>query len=188
MLIARQSQLEPLDEFVRRVWRDDVAPLLRDRRAVQRKATARTGGRVAASAGLLLDGVLGLRGKPFTRFMTVLGTSVGAMVPDLLDWKWLGEFADEADRQTVDQQVQRRAAELDDRAALELFGLTPVASLDALKSAWRAAAQRWHPDKARSPQQSAEYRIAFIAYQTAYEELCRAYEIGRLPHHSSAGG
>lgn len=171
---------------MRRVWREDVAPLLRDRRALQRKKAARVGGRAAASAGLFLDGVLGLRGKPFTRFMTVVGASVGAMVPDVLDWKWLGEAADETDRQATDEQLRRRAVELDDDTALHLLGLAPHDSLDALKSAWRAAAQRWHPDKARTPSESVEFRSRFVTYQATYDRLRRAYESGRLPRRDGA--
>lgn len=179
------SRTEPLDNFVRRVWRDDIAPLLRDRRAAQRRKTARVGGRAAASAGLLLDGILGLRGKPFARFMTVIGASFGAMVPDVLDWSWLGQTADDSDRQAADDQLLRRAAELDDAEALNLFGLRNSDSFDALKSAWRAAAQRWHPDKARTPSESAEFRMRFVTYQATYDRLRRAFECGRLPRRSN---
>lgn len=172
---------EQLDRFVRRVWREDIAPLLRDRRAAQRRKSARIGGRAAASAGLLLDGMFGLRGKPFTRFMTVVGSSLAAMVPDVLDWKWLNDSADDADRDAADERVRSRVTRMGDEEALQLFGLSPQDSHDALKSAWRAAAQRWHPDKAPSSTATAEYRVRFIAYQSAYERLCAAYETGRLP-------
>lgn len=173
--------IEPLDEFVRRVWREDVAPLLRDRRAAQRRASARVGGRVAASAGLLLDGLLGLRGKPFTRFMTVVGSSLAALVPDVLDWKWLGESADEADRHATDEQLRRRVAGLEQAEALGLFGLTERDSFENLRQSWRAAARRWHPDRAASPAQAAEHRLRFVTYRAAYERLKSVYESGRLP-------
>lgn len=179
--MSRTAPIEPLDEFVRRVWHEDVAPLLRDRRAAQRRATARVGGRMAASAGLLLDGLLGLRGKPFTRFMTVVGSSLAAMVPDVLDWNWLGESADEADRIAADQQLRRRVAALEETEALRLFGLTECDSFESLRRSWRAAARRWHPDQARSPVAAAEHRLRFVAYQAAYGQLKAAYESGRLP-------
>lgn len=172
---------EALRRLMRRVWRDDVAPLLRDKRAAQRRKTARFGGKLAVATGLLVDGALRLKGKPFTRFMTVVGTSFGAMLPDVWDWKWLSAAADDEERELVAKQVRKRAAQLPEAGALELFGLDAGASRDDLKNRWRRVLKRWHPDKAENDRQRAEFHIRFLAYQAAYDRLCRAYEEKRLP-------
>jgi hypothetical protein len=167
--------------FLRRVWRQDVTPLLRGARAAQRKKAARTAGKFAAATGLFVDSVLGLKGRPFARFMTVMGSSLGALLPDVWDWQWLRETAAPAQRKVVAEQMRRRAAELPEAAALELFGLPASAAPEDLKRAWREVLQRWHPDKARSRAARAEYHVRFLVYKTAYERLCQAYEDGRLP-------
>lgn len=170
-----------LARFLRRVWRTDVEPLLRGKRAAQRRKSARVGGKAAATGGLVLDTLFRLRGKPFTRAMTVMGSSLGAMLPDVWDWKWLRRSATREDRQVVSDQVKRRAAQLPEADALALFGLTPTAARAELKESWRALSQRWHPDKAPDDEQRAEYHVRFITYQAAYERLCAAYDEGRLP-------
>jgi len=170
-----------LRRFLRRVWRDDVAPLLRDKRAAQRRKAARVGGKVAAATGLIVDGVFRLKGRPFTRFMTVMGTSVGAMLPDVWDWNWLKKSAGPAERKVVEDQVRRQAQKLPEADALELFGLSECASREELKEAWRAASQRWHPDKAPDEARRPEYHVRFLAYREAYERLVQAYDDGRLP-------
>jgi hypothetical protein len=172
---------EAFRRFLRRVWREDVTPLLRDRRETQRRNVARTAGKFAAATGLFVDGVLGLRGKPFGRFMTVMGSSLGAMLPDVWDWRWLRETAAPAQREVVAEQVRRRAAELAEADALELFGLPPAAAREDLKHAWREVLQRWHPDKARTKAARVEHHVRFLAYKAAYERLGRAYDEGRLP-------
>ncbi len=181
MAHRREDDDEPFRRFLRRVWRDDVAPLLRDHRQEQRRKSARVTGKAAAAAGLLVDWVFGLKGKPFARFMTVMGASMGALLPDVWDWQWLRESADSSERQAVADGVSRRAADLPEAEALELFALDPDATREQLKQAWRKTLQRWHPDKAPDDQSRAEYHIRFLAYKTAYERLCRAYDEGTLP-------
>jgi hypothetical protein len=176
---------EALSRFLHRVWRSDVQPLLRGKHADQRRKSARVGGKIAAAGGLVVDSLFHLRGKPFTRAMTVMGSSLGAMLPDVWDWKWLRNSADEQARKFVTEQVKRRAAELPEADALELFSLLPTASREQLKQSWRIASQRWHPDKAPDAEQRNEYHLRFIAYQAAYERLCRAYDEGRLPRQKS---
>jgi hypothetical protein len=183
---ARRPEDEAFRRFMRRVWQEDVAPLLRDRRAAQRRQAARVTGKFAAATGLLVDGVFGLKGKPFTRFMTVLGTSLGALLPDVWDWEWLQADAAPEERAVVDATVTQRAAELPESDALALFGLSPTADQDALKHAWRAVLQRWHPDKAPDEARRPEFHVRFLAYKAAYERLCTAYEAGRLPVRTSA--
>ncbi|MCK4342244.1 MAG: J domain-containing protein [Phycisphaerae bacterium] len=180
-MALRPNDNEAFRRFLRRVWREDVARLLQDRRASQRKKTARLTGKAAAATGLLVDGLFGLKGKPFTRFMTVMGTSVGAMLPDVWDWKWLRESANPRQKQVVTEQVRRRAAELPEAEALELFGLDDRATREQLKQTWRDLLHRWHPDKATDEAGRAEYNLRFLAYKTAYERLCRVYDEGRLP-------
>lgn len=165
---------EALARFMRRIWRQDIAPLLRDRRARERRRIARLGGQVAAAGGLLVDTVFRLRGKPFTRFMTVMGASLGAMLPDAWDWRWLRESATPDEREEVARRVRRRAAELLDREAGALLGVRPEAGVEAIKLAWRQAARRWHPDRAPDAARRAEYQVRFIAYQAAYERLMSA--------------
>jgi hypothetical protein len=170
-----------LGKLLRRVWRSDVEPLLRGTRAAQRRRSARVGGKVAATGGLVLDTLFRLRGKPFTRAMSVMGSSLGAMLPDVWDWKWLRSSATREQRKVVADQVRRRAAELPEADALALFDLPPSTTREQLKQAWRTISQRWHPDKAPSDAERPEYHVRFIAYQAAYERLCRAYDEGRLP-------
>ena len=174
------KQNESLRRFYRRVWKQDVAPLLRGARQAQREKAARTSGSIAASAGLLADKLLGLKGRPFARFMTVMGASLGAMLPDVWDWEWL-RSADETQRRVVDDQVRRRAAELPEAEALALFGLAPTAERDDLKKSWREVSLECHPDKAVDNAQRAEFHLKFLTYSSAYEQLSQAYEDGRLP-------
>ncbi len=179
--MTQPADNEAFRRFLRRVWRDDVAPLLRDARAAQRTRAARVTGKAAAATGLLVDGVLGLKGKPFTRFLTVMGTSLGAMLPDVWDWEWLRDAATPDERQAAAEQVERRAAGLPEADALALFELPATASREDLKHAWREVSLRWHPDKAPDAAARDEYHVRFVAYQAAYERLSRAYDEGRLP-------
>ncbi len=179
----RDVDNEAFRRFIRRVWQDDVAPLLRNRVEERRKA-ARVTGKLAAGTGLALDSLLRLRGRPFTRFMTVVGSSFGAMLPDVFEWSWL-RSADADARQAVADTVQRKAADLGDVEALALFDLTSEASADDLKRAWHNAAHRWHPDRAADDAARAEHHLRFVAYQAAYERLRSAYDAGRLPNHSA---
>ncbi len=181
MAASRGNDEEAFRRFLRRVWQHDINPLLRGQYAAQRRTTARVGGKIAASAGLLVDGILRLRGKPFTRFMTVFGSSMGALLPDVWDWSWLRDRAAQTQRKVVEEQVQRRAAELPESEALALFRLAPSATREELKAAWRGVSQRWHPDKAPDDRRRAEYHVRFVAYQAAYRRLCGAYDDGKLP-------
>ena len=180
MAARRSDDNQALRRFLRRVWREDVAPLLRGKRAAQRRRAARVSGKVAAATGLFVDGVFGLKGKPFTRFMTVVGSSFGAMLPDVWDWDWLSQSA-KSERKVVVEQVRRRARKLPEADALELFGLPESATPEELKEAWRTVSQRWHPDKAPDQEHRAEYHVRFLAYRAAYERLVQAYDDGRLP-------
>ena len=174
----------PADEafrrFLRRTWREDVAPLLKDRQAARRKKSARVTGRVAGTAGLAVDSLFHLKGRPFTRFMTTMGGSVGAMLPDVWDWNWF-QAAGAAVRRLTEKKVRRAAAELPEADALTLFGLTPASSAEDLKTAWREVSKRWHPDKAPNDEARGEYQLRFVAYGAAHERLCDAFEAGRLP-------
>jgi len=185
---GRAADNEAFRRFLRRVWRQDIAPLLADRRGPQRRKAARLGGKAAAAAGLFVDGVLGLKRKPFTRFLTVVGSSLGALLPDAWDWQWLRQSATEDDRQVISDQLRRRAAELPEADALALFNLTTAASRDELKHAWRQVLQRWHPDKAPDQLRRSEYHLRFLAYKVAYERLCAAYEAGQLPLGRTSAG
>lgn len=178
----RQGQSDAaMRRFMRRVWSDDVAPLLRGRLEGQRRKGAAIGGTAAAAGGSFLDGLFKLKGKPFTRAFTVLGATIGAIVPDAWDWDWVRTKASDADRKTVDDAVRRQAAALPETEALELFDLEPTSAREELQLAWRAMSLRWHPDKAPDDARRREFSIRFIAYKTAYERLCEAYEAGRLP-------
>jgi len=176
-----QTEDEAFRRFLDRLWRRDVRPLLRDARKAQRQRTARVAGTLAAGTGLLLDGVLRLRGRPFTRFLTVVGSTLGALLPDLWDWGWLRDVATPDEQKLVAEQARAQMERLPEADALNLFGLSPSASAADLRGAWHAVAQCWHPDKAPNEPSRAEYRVRFIVYQAAYERLRRAYEEGRLP-------
>lgn len=178
---TRNSTDEAFRRFLRRVWQDDVRPKLRDERAAQRARTARFAGKAAGATGLFVDTILRLKGRPFGRAMTVMGASLGAMLPDMWDWRWLRESASDAQRKFVGDRVRRRAAKLPEADALDLFGLRPSATQDDLKHAWRSVLQRWHPDKAPDDTTRHEYHVRFLAYKAAYERLSEAYDAGRLP-------
>lgn len=187
-MTAPPDDNEAFRRFLRQVWKTDVAPLLRDHRAAQRAKTARVTGKMAAATGLLVDGLLRLKGRPFARFMTVVGSSLGALLPDVWDWRWLREAADADEQEVVKEQVRRAAAELPEADALALFGLRPSATADELKHAWRQVLQRWHPDKAPTEKRRREHHVRFLAYKAAYERLCAAYDAGRLPAGAAGGG
>ncbi|MFH1749138.1 MAG: J domain-containing protein [Planctomycetota bacterium] len=180
MSATRRPDNEAFRRFVRRVWQQDVAPLLRGERAAERRKAARVGGKVAAGGGLLIDGLLRLKGRPFTRFLTVMGTTLGALLPDVWDWRWYRENASPRQKKVVREQVQRRAGELPLDEALALFGLQPGVTPEELRSAWHAISRRWHPDKAPDERRRSEYHVRFVAYQAAYERLRAAYESGEL--------
>ncbi len=171
---------ESLQAFFRRVWAHDVRPLLADRHRRARATAARVGGTAAGMAGMLADRLLRLRGRPFTRAMTVLGASIGAILPDIWDWKWLAKTSDE-DRRVIEEQSKRRAAELPEHDALALFDLPASATRAELQRAWREQCLRWHPDRATTPEARAEHHLRFVTLQAAYGRLERAYDDGRLP-------
>jgi hypothetical protein len=184
MAATRFDDNQAFRRFLRQVWQDDITPLLRGQRADQRRKAARVGGQVAGTAGLLVDGLLRLKGKPFARALTVLGSTFGAILPDAWDWQWLRERAAPRERQVVAEQVERRATELPLREALSLFHLTPGASRAQLRHAWREVSLRWHPDRAPDAARQAEYHVRFVAYQAAYKRLGAAYDEGQLPQKS----
>jgi len=167
-------------QFLRRVWRQDVAPLLRGRRAEQRARLARLGGAVAGATGRAIDSLLRLRGRPFARAMTVMGSRLGAIIPDAWDWQWLRR-ARAGVRRLAEHQARRRAEALDDAEALRLFDLPPTATHDEFRRAWHDISRRWHPDLAKDEAQRCEYHLRFVAYQAARRRLEEAYESGRLP-------
>lgn len=171
---------EALRAFFQRVWREDIAPLLDDRRRAQREKSARVAGKLAAGAGMIADGLLRLRGKPFTRFMTIMGSTFGAVLPDVWDWRWFRQ-ADATQRRAVEQHVRGRVDQGDLDQALALLGLDGRTDADALRSAWHAVSQRWHPDKAPDDAWRDEYRLRFVACQAAYERIGAALERGELP-------
>lgn len=177
---ASNPQERAFRAFLRRVWKHDVAPLLADRQRERRKRSARVGGQIAGATGLAVDALLHLKGRPFTRFMTTMGASVGAMLPDAWDWQWF-RAAGAGARRLTQQRVTRAAAELPEAGALALFGLAPSASAAELKTAWREVSKRWHPDRAPDAASRSEYHLRFVAYQAAYERLRAAYDAGRLP-------
>jgi len=169
----RSKREEALGRFLNRVWRADVAPLLKGSRAAQRRRTARAVGKFATGAGLLIDSLARLRGRPFTRSMAVLGSTFGAMLPDVWDWRWLRRATD-AQRRKVQQTLERRAGEMRRSEALAILGLPRDAGQDEIKAAWRAAAARWHPDKARDEARRAEHQLRFITLRAAYDSLTGA--------------
>lgn len=174
------ADCDAFHRFLRRVWERDVRPLLTGAQQQRRSRFARAGGRAAAAAGLMIDGLLRLRGRPFTRFLTVMGASAGAILPDMFEWDCFAALRPE-ERAAAEQAVERAARDAPDAEALTLLGLSPGASLDDLKAAWRKRAQQWHPDKAPDECSRAEHQLRFVTYQAAYERLLAAYEAGRLP-------
>ncbi|MFN0137975.1 MAG: J domain-containing protein [Phycisphaerae bacterium] len=177
----RRSTDEAFAAFVRQVWTHDVSPLLRDRMASQRRTTARVGGSLAGATGLMLDKLFKLRGKPFGRAMTVLGSSFGAMLPDVWSWAWLAAEADAEQRRVVEEQLRAKASAMPFAVQLELLDLDPTATREQLKEAWRREAARWHPDRAASAEAKAEHQARFITIKAAYERLCLAFDSGELP-------
>lgn len=180
MISPPSGDNESMHAFLSRVWSQDVRPLLAGSHRAARERSARVGGTAAGLAGMLADRLLRLRGRPFTRAMTVLGASFGAMLPDLWDWNWLSRASDQH-RRFVEAQSQRRAAQLPEREALALFNLPASAAREDLRRAWREQSLRWHPDRAPSPEARAEHHLRFVTLNAAYQRLERAFDEGRLP-------
>lgn len=164
--------------FLGRVWRDEVLPKLTGPNAQLRAKSARAGGALAGMSGRLLDSLFGLRGRPFSRALTVLGSSAGALLPDLFEWDWLRR-ATAAQREVLENAAANRAGELAKLEALDLFGLPPAATFEQVRAAWRDASFRWHPDKAANDDQRREHHLRFVAYQQAYERLRQTFEAER---------
>lgn len=172
---------DKLTAFYDRIWQDDVAPLLRERLGGQRRHTARIGGAAAKAAGTLLDRAFKLRGRPFTRSLTVLGLKFGALLPDVWDWRVYHEKLNPKVRRFFEKKAQQQAEQLPEADALALFELSAHSSRDELKATWRRLSKRWHPDHAPNPAEVDAYRLRFITYRAAYERLEQAYAAGRLP-------
>lgn len=161
----------PLKTFLERVWQKDVEPLLRGRLSQQRRVSARVSTKIAATGGYFMDRVLRLRGRPFTRFFSVLGGRLGAMLPDAWDWEWLRHGASDEDRTATHEAIERRGRDLERREAMDILGLPADASWPDVKAAWRRLSLEHHPDHARTPSQRAEAHVRFITYRAAYERL-----------------
>lgn len=129
----------------------------------------------------MLDRLLGLRGRPFTRSLTVLGASFGAMAPDAWDWNWLRTHASAAQQEAAAASLTSYAQKLELDEALALFDLPADVSRESVKAAWHDAARRWHPDVACDESQRAEHQARFITYRAAYDCLQRAFDTGALP-------
>ena len=185
--MTSRSTDDAMQRFYQRVWRENVVPLLRGHQAEQRRKTARVGGKLAAASGRFLDSLLGLRGKPFTRSLTIMGTRLGALLPDAWDWRWWRDEADTETRRQIAELIERRALEMQDAEARALLDVPPQASLDELKQAWRRLSQHYHPDKAADDHQRREYHLRFITYQAAYERLCRALVAEDTPERDTDG-
>jgi DnaJ domain len=166
----RQSA-EEFQRFLNRVWKGDVAPLLRGPRAGQRSTAARVLGAAAGLSGGVLDRLLGFRGRPFSRALCVLGSSVGAMLPDAWDWTWLREKAGPRERERVSATLEREVDRVSLDEARSLLGLHRDASLDDLRKAWREACLTWHPDRAADERDRREFQLRFIVLKRAYDRL-----------------
>lgn len=175
------AQDEAFRRFLRRCWQQDVVPLLRGERAGQRRKAAKIGAKVAATGGLLIDSLLRLRGRPVTRFLTVLGSSMGAMVPDVWDSRLLRQRLGPQQRKHIEQQLRQRAEALELAEALALTGLDASASREQMRARRRAVLARWHPDRARTDDERDGYRLRFVALQAAFERIEAAYASGLLP-------
>ena len=160
-----------LREFLQRVWRQDVEPWLRDAQRAEQERSARRAGQAAATAGLALDALLRLRGRPFTRMLTVLGTSLGAIAPRTWSWRWLRQVARGPVRERVVAGVQRGAGGLSAEEARRVLGVADDADAEHVRQAWRRLSARWHPDRARDDATRAEHHVRFVAYHAAYDRL-----------------
>jgi hypothetical protein len=162
---------DPMQRFYARVWRENVVPHLKDRHAEQRRRTAAAGTRVASATGRALDSLLKLRGKPFQRSMTVLGARLGALLPDVWDWRWFREEASPETRRAVKEAVAREARYGSVEEACGLLGVRWPPSEEVLQEAWRRVAYECHPDRARSAEERHERELRFVACQAAYEAI-----------------
>jgi DnaJ-domain-containing protein 1 len=106
--------------------------------------------------------------------MTVMGASLGALLPDVWDWEWLQSTAAPDERAAVAERVAARAAELEEAEARAVLGVRADASPEEVKHAWRAVLQRWHPDKAPDEASRAAYHVRFLAYKAAYERVAKS--------------
>ena len=169
---------EKLHAFYRRLWEKRILPQLSAENAPRQEKRTRRTARWASASGRFVDSLLGLRGKPFTRAFTSIGVDLS--MPQTWDWKWFGRQT-QATRERLNAEAEAAAAKLEFDEALSLFGLSGSASHDDLKAAWRAAAHRWHPDRARSEEERQQAHSHFVTLQAAYERLRAAYEAGKIP-------
>ncbi|MDX2200980.1 MAG: J domain-containing protein [Phycisphaerae bacterium] len=169
---------QAFQQFLQRVWRDDVRPLLAASHPQTRAASARGVAKAGAAFGLLLDGALRLRGKPFTRALTTFGGQIGAMLPDAFDWRWFGTAPRES-REQVAERLVHQASALELAEACALLGVSIDVGDDDLRRAWHEAAARWHPDRATNEQERDEFHLRFVALQAAYERI-RAARASKL--------
>ncbi len=51
----------------------------------------------------------------------------------------------------------------------KVLGIQPTTDMDEIKKAYRALAQKYHPDKARTPDKKRKYTILFVEIKEAYE-------------------
>lgn len=166
---------EAFRNFLNRVWRSDIYPLIADERAeTQRKAAVR-GAQAAGVAGRAIDKLLGLRGRPFSRALTVLGGTIGALTPDVWSWTWFRAVSRGKDREYVTDQLERRARDLSMDDAFAMLGLPRNASRDDVTRAWRTLAKEWHPDHAPDADARSEYAARFKAYNAVYESICAEF-------------
>lgn len=167
-----------LSEFYKRLWKQRILPqLAQDQEHKQARRTRRVA-RWASASGRMLDSFMGLRGHPFTRALTSLGVDLS--FPQNWEWDWLGR-QNESVKSAIQQEAERAARRLEFAEALSLFGLNLDSPEHELKAAWREAAHRWHPDRARSEVDRQQSHCHFITLQAAYEQLQQAYADGKLP-------
>ncbi|MGE3180855.1 MAG: J domain-containing protein [Phycisphaerae bacterium] len=161
-------------EFLNRVWRKDIFPLIASSDPLGRRKFAVRGAQVAAAAGMTVDKVLGLRGRPFTRAFTVVGGTLGAVTPDLWDWNWVRAVSRSIKEEVVQEKLDRGVRDLKVDEALAVFGLEKGASREEITRAWRVLAKKWHPDHAPDDSARLEYAMRFKTYSAIYEQLCAA--------------
>ena len=64
----------------------------------------------------------------------------------------------------------------------EVLGISPSAGADEVRTAYRALARQWHPDRFQDPEQQQEAQRRMIAINKAYEEALRMCSSRSAPY------
>lgn len=170
-----------MDAVLRQSWLEDLLPLLQDRSMSTRVGRAGLFAVIGAVVGEVADVACQAYFKKKLGFGAILGgaagAAAGAFTPEIMDWAAAYERLDEGQREYVDERVRERVASQELIEQLSYFDLSPTATADELRKAWKRKAAELHPDRNKA----SDAHVRFVALNAAHERLRDAYASGQLP-------